>query len=104
LELLDNAEFGVFEMNRNEKRKRSRFIWQYGVKKFGVPVGLVMTVLAAYHNMDKWPLFSVQMVVGIFVGFVVSAIIGGYTWGWVFWALGGGRSLDLDIDRDEDSR
>jgi hypothetical protein len=79
-----------------ELLRRRRFIWRFGVMRFGIPVATILSVFMGLQDSagSIGGLFSAETIAGMVGSFVVAALVGGYMWGRLFWALGGGRNAD----------
>lgn len=86
------------EPGRARTRKKRSFVWRQGVLRFGVPVSTLVSV-SIFLNEHGWSLESLTEganVAGLLVGFVISALVGGFIWGSLFWHF-----FPKDMGRDD---
>lgn len=70
---------------------KREFIWKKGVRDFGIPVALIVSVWTQVRSAEPGtPILA--LIPGVLVGAAAGAVVGGGLFGWIMWSFFGRRS------------
>ena len=71
----------------SERKAKRRFIFWYGIMRFGSATGLITVLLSQYRiSGQSWGEFwGLRNIVTVIIEGVLSGIFSGYLWGWTMW-------------------